>query len=32
LKQSLMTEGLYENMSNQDMANLLTYLSGLKNK
>ena len=32
LKQSMMTEGLYENMSNQDMANLLTYLSGLKNK
>jgi putative membrane-bound dehydrogenase-like protein len=32
LKQSLMTEGLYESMSNQDLANLLTYLSGLKNK
>ncbi|MBS1610530.1 MAG: c-type cytochrome [Bacteroidetes bacterium] len=32
LKQSLMTEGLYESMSNQDMANLLNYLSGLKGK
>jgi putative heme-binding domain-containing protein len=30
LKQSMMTQGLYENMSNQDMANLLGYLSGLK--
>jgi putative membrane-bound dehydrogenase-like protein len=32
LKQSLMTEGLYESMSNQDLANLLGYLSGLKSK
>jgi len=32
LKQSMMTEGLYESMSNQDLANLLTYLAGLKNK
>ena len=32
LKQSMMTEGLYAGMSNQDVANLLAYLSGLKNK
>ncbi len=32
LKQSMMTEGLYESMSNQDLANLVSYLSGLKNK
>ncbi|MES1217419.1 MAG: c-type cytochrome, partial [Bacteroidota bacterium] len=32
LPQSMMTEGLYESMSNQDLANLLTYLSGLKKK
>lgn len=30
LKQSLMTEGVYESMSSQDLANLLSYLSGLK--
>ncbi len=32
VKQSLMTEGLYENLSTQDMANLLEYLAGLKKK
>ena len=32
LKTSMMTEGLYQSMSTQDMANLLGYLSGLKNK
>jgi putative heme-binding domain-containing protein len=32
LKQSMMTDRLYENMSTQDLANLLSYLSGLKNK
>ena len=32
MKQSMMTEGLYENMSTQDLANLLEYLSGLKKK
>ncbi|HRH49607.1 MAG TPA: c-type cytochrome [Panacibacter sp.] len=32
MKQSMMTEGLYANMSNQDLANLLEYLSGLKKK
>ncbi len=32
LKSSMMTEGLYESMSNQDLANLLSYLSSLKNK
>jgi len=28
----MMTEGLYKQMSLQDMANLLEYLSGLKKK
>jgi putative membrane-bound dehydrogenase-like protein len=32
MKQSMMPEGLYQNMSSQDMANLLEYLSGLKKK
>ncbi len=32
MKQSMMTEGLYKQMSLQDMANLLEYLSGLKKK
>ncbi|MFI5130814.1 MAG: PVC-type heme-binding CxxCH protein [Chitinophagales bacterium] len=32
MKQSMMTEGQYENMSTQDLANLLEYLSGLKKK
>jgi putative heme-binding domain-containing protein len=32
IKQSMMTEGQYENMSTQDIANLLEYLSGLKKK
>ncbi len=32
LPQSMMTEGLYESMSNQDLSNLLAYLSGLKKK
>jgi putative heme-binding domain-containing protein len=32
MKQSMMTEGLYKQMSFQDMANLLEYLSGLKKK
>ena len=32
MKQSMMTEGLYANISNQDLANLLEYLSGLKKK
>ncbi|MDB5276296.1 MAG: c-type cytochrome [Ferruginibacter sp.] len=32
MKQSMMTEGLYNNMSAQDMANLLQYLSQLKKK
>jgi putative membrane-bound dehydrogenase-like protein len=32
MKQSMMTEGLYENMSAQDLANLLEYLEGLKKK
>ncbi len=32
MKQSMMTEGLYENMSPQDLANLLDYLEGLKKK
>ena len=32
LSQSLMTEKLYENMSDQDLANLLAWLSGLKKK
>lgn len=32
MKQSMMTEGLQENLSAQDMANLLEYLAGLKKK
>ncbi|MCW3118345.1 MAG: c-type cytochrome, partial [Chitinophagaceae bacterium] len=32
LPHSMMTEGLYESMSSQDLANLLAYLSGLKKK
>lgn len=32
MKQSMMTESLHENMSTQDLANLLEYLSGLKKK
>ena len=32
MKQSMMTEGLFENLSSQDMANLLEYLAGLKKK
>jgi len=32
MKQSLMPEGLYQNMSNQDLANLLEYLERLKKK
>ena len=32
MKQSMMTEGLQENLSAQDMANLLEYLTGLKKK
>jgi putative heme-binding domain-containing protein len=32
LKTSMMTEGLYQSMSTQDMANLLGYLSSLKAK
>ena len=32
MKQSMMTEGLYENMQAQDLANLLEYLEGLKKK
>lgn len=32
MKQSMMTEGLHENLSAQDMANLLEYLTGLKKK
>ena len=32
MKQSMMTEGLYNNMSTQDLANLLEYLSGLRKK
>lgn len=32
MKQSMMPEGLYQNMSSQDMANLLEYLLGLKKK
>jgi len=32
LKESMMPENLYQNISNQDMANLLAYLSGLKKK
>ncbi len=30
MKQSMMTEGLYNMMTTQDMANLLAYLAGLK--
>ena len=32
MKQSMMTEGLQENLSAQDMANLLEYLAGLRKK
>jgi putative heme-binding domain-containing protein len=32
IKASLMPEGLYQNMSNEDVANLLEYLSSLKKK
>ncbi|MEP7317951.1 MAG: PVC-type heme-binding CxxCH protein [Panacibacter sp.] len=32
MKESMMTPGLYENMSTQDLANLLEYISGLKKK
>ena len=32
IKQSMMPEGLYQNMSTQELANLLEYLSGLKKK
>ena len=32
MKQSMMPEGLYQNMSNEDLANLLEYLEGLKKK
>lgn len=32
LKESMMTEGLHENMTDQDMADLLEYLSTLKKK
>lgn len=32
MKESMMPEGLYQNMSNQDMADLLEYLEGLKKK
>ena len=32
MKESMMTKGLYENMSAQDLANLLEYLSQLKKK
>ncbi len=32
MKQSMMTEGLYNSMTAQDLANLLEYLSGLKKK
>jgi len=28
----MMTEGLYQNLSNEDLANLLVYLSSLKKK
>ena len=30
IKGSMMTEGLYKNLSSQDLANLLEYLSSLK--
>jgi hypothetical protein len=32
MKESLMPEGLYQNMSNNDLANLLGYLESLKKK
>jgi putative membrane-bound dehydrogenase-like protein len=32
IKQSMMPENLYQNLSNEDMANLLEYLSSLKKK
>ncbi len=32
MKTSLMPEGLYQNMSNEDLANLLEYLESLKKK
>jgi len=32
LKESMMPEKLYQNISDQEMANLLSYLSGLKKK
>jgi putative heme-binding domain-containing protein len=32
IKESMMTEGLHENLSGQDMANLLEYLTGLRKK
>ena len=32
MKESMMPEGLYQNISKQDMANLLSYLEGLKKK
>jgi putative membrane-bound dehydrogenase-like protein len=32
MKTSMMTDGLYQNMSTQDVANLLDYLEGLKKK
>jgi putative heme-binding domain-containing protein len=32
MKQSMMPEGLYQNMSEQDLANLLEYLEGLKKR
>ena len=32
MKQSMMPENLHQNLSNEDMANLLEYLSSLKKK
>jgi putative heme-binding domain-containing protein len=32
MKESMMPEGLYQNMSKQDIANLLEYLKGLTKK
>lgn len=32
MKESMMTEGLYQNMSTQDMSNLFAYLESLKKK
>ncbi len=32
MKESMMPEGLYQNLSKQDLANLLEYLQGLKKK